>query len=201
MKRIGLALIFSAALVFTGCKNENQTAGDRVDEHTNMTQGEPEAGVEDTVEGRKDLNLRMEPRSNSNVSGMVRFTEENGEVTMTAELSGLSQGMHAIHIHENADCSADDGTSAGGHWNPTFEDHGEWGASDGYHKGDIGNFEVNDQGEGSVTFTTDQWCIGCDDQTKNIIGKSVIVHDGEDDYTSQPSGNAGTRVGCAEIKE
>lgn len=200
MKRIGLTLIFSAALIFTGCKNENQTAGDRVDEHTNMTQGEPEAGIEDTVEGRQDLNLRMEPRSGSNVSGTVRFTQENGEVTMTAELSGLSEGMHAIHLHENADCSADDGSSAGGHWNPTFEDHGKWGDADGYHKGDIGNFEVNELGEGRVTFTTDQWCIGCNDEQKNIIGKSVIVHDGEDDYTSQPSGNAGTRVGCAEIK-
>jgi superoxide dismutase, Cu-Zn family len=201
MKSLGLTIILSAAVMLTGCRNEGQTAGDRVDEHTNITQGEPEAGVEDTAEGRKDLNLRMEPRSGSNVSGTVRFTEENGEVTMTADLSGLSEGMHAIHLHENADCSADDGSSAGGHWNPTFEKHGKWGDADGYHRGDIGNFEVNAQGEGSITFSTDQWCIGCEDETKNILGKSVIVHDGEDDYTSQPAGNAGTRVGCAEITE
>ncbi|WP_029036594.1 superoxide dismutase family protein [Salinimicrobium xinjiangense] len=199
MKNIGISLIVSVALIFTGCKNENQTAADRVDEHTNLTQGEEEAGVDDTMEGR-ELSLRMEPRSDSNVSGTVTFKEENGEVTMTAELSGLSEGMHAIHLHENADCSADDGSSAGGHWNPTFEDHGEWGDVSGYHRGDIGNFDVNSNGEGSITFTTDKWCIGCDDETKNIIGKSVIVHDGVDDYTSQPSGNAGTRIGCAEIK-
>ena len=200
MKRVGLSLIFSAALVLTGCRNENQTAGDRVDEHTNMTQDQAEAGANDTNQNR-ELTLQMEPRSGSNVSGTVTFTEENGEVTMTAEISGLSEGQHAIHLHENADCSADDGSSAGGHWNPTFEDHGEWGDSNGYHRGDIGNFDVNSNGTGSVTFTTDQWCIGCDDNTKNIIGKSVIVHDGVDDYTSQPSGNAGTRVGCAEITE
>lgn len=201
MKRLGLSLIFSAALIFTGCKNEKETAGDRVDEHTNMTQGEEEAGPGDTYEEDRELTLTMEPRSGSNVSGTVTFKQENGEVTMTAEISGLSEGMHGIHLHENADCSAEDGSSAGGHWNPTFEDHGEWGDSNGYHKGDIGNFDVNSSGEGSITFTTDEWCIGCDDEKKNIIGKSVIVHDGADDYTSQPSGNSGTRVGCAEIRE
>lgn len=201
MKRISLSLLFSAVLILTGCRNENQTAEDRVEEHTNLTQGEEQAGPNDAYVEDRELNLTMEPRSGSNVSGTVFFKEENGEVTMTAYLSGLSEGKHAIHIHENADCSADDATSAGGHWNPTFEDHGEWGDPDGYHKGDIGNFDVNSEGEGNVVFTTDQWCIGCEDETKNIIGKSVIVHDGVDDYTSQPSGDAGTRIGCAEIRE
>ncbi|WP_029033859.1 superoxide dismutase family protein [Salinimicrobium terrae] len=201
MKRIGLSLIFSVTLVITSCKNENTTAEERVDEHTNLTKGLEEAGPGDTYIEDQELILDMEPRSGSDVSGTVTFTEVNGEVTMTADLSGLSEGMHAIHIHENADCSAEDGTSAGGHWNPTFEDHGEWGDVDGYHKGDIGNFDVNSNGEGSITFTTDQWCIGCEDETKNIIGKSVIVHEGVDDYTSQPSGAAGTRIGCAEITE
>ena len=200
MKRIGLSLIFSAALVFTSCKNENQTADERVDEHKNMTQDLEEAGADDTSEN-KELTLQIEPRSGSNVSGTVVFTQENGEVTMTAEVSGLNEGMHAIHIHENADCSAEDGSSAGGHWNPTFEDHGQWGDSNGYHRGDIGNFDVNSEGTGSITFTTDKWCIGCEDEKMNILGKSVIVHEGEDDFTSQPSGDAGSRVGCAEITE
>ncbi|NJW52810.1 superoxide dismutase family protein [Salinimicrobium oceani] len=201
MKRIGLTLLFSAALVFTGCKNENQTAADRVDEQTNMTQGKDDAGADDTSMENRELTVNIEPRSGSNVSGTVTFQEENGEVTMTAEVSGLAEGMHAIHLHENADCSAEDGSSAGGHWNPTFEDHGEWGDANGYHRGDIGNFDVNSEGKGSITFTTDKWCIGCEDKTRNILNKAVIVHDGVDDYTSQPSGNAGTRVGCAEIKE
>ena len=105
-----------------------------------------------------------------------------------------------VHIHQKADCSAEDGTSAGGHWNPTNEKHGKWGDAEGYHKGDIGNFEVDANGEGTVSMTTDEWCIGCDDENKNIVGKAIIVHDGVDDYTSQPSGAAGTRVGCGVIK-
>ncbi|MBC70735.1 MAG: superoxide dismutase, partial [Muricauda sp.] len=44
-----------------------------------------------------------------------------------------------------------------------------------------------------------EWCIGCDDEKKNILGKAVIVHQGVDDYTSQPSGAAGARIACTGI--
>ncbi len=52
-----------------------------------------------------------------------------------------------------------------------------------------------------VEYATDEWCMGCDEANKNIIGRSVIVHKGQDDFTSQPSGAAGARVGCAGIIE
>lgn len=198
MKRIYLSLIFSAAIMFTGCKNDKTTPEERVDENTNLTQEDMQKEKKEEV---KEVVVQMEPKSKSDLTGTVTFTQENGEVTMTAEFTGLKEGMHAIHLHEKADCSAEDGTSAGGHWNPTFEDHGEWGSKKGYHRGDIGNFDVNADGKGSITFTTDQWCIGCDDAKKNILNKAVIVHDGVDDFTSQPSGAAGTRIGCGVIKK
>ena len=197
MKRIALSLFVSAALIFTGCKNEGTTAEERVDENVNETQED----MTEMDEGPQEVVVQMKPVSGSNLSGTVTFSEENGEVTMTADVMGLPEGMHAIHLHENADCSAEDGSSAGGHWNPTFEDHGEWGDANGYHRGDIGNFDVNAEGNGSITFTTDQWCIGCEDDKKNIIGKAVVIHDGVDDFTSQPSGAAGTRIGCGEITQ
>ena len=118
---------------------------------------------------------------------------------MVATISGLSEGTHAIHLHEKADCSSDDGKSSGGHWNPTAQPHGKWGATEGFHKGDIGNFEADADGNGSITFTSDQWCIGCGDDTKDILGKAIIVHEGTDDFTSQPSGAAGTRVSCGGV--
>lgn len=196
MKRIYLTAIFTVALFFTGCKNENTSAEEKTEDQTDVTNEENEEIEEEVLE----LKVQMEPKSESDLTGTVTFTQEDNEVTMTAEFTGLKEGMHAIHLHEEADCSANDGTSAGGHWNPTFEDHGEWGSSNGYHRGDIGNFDANADGKGSITFTTDQWCIGCDDEKKNIVGKSVIVHDGVDDFTSQPSGAAGTRIGCGVIK-
>jgi Cu-Zn family superoxide dismutase len=147
----------------------------------------------------ESISFKMESKSDSNVTGNVTFTEEDGKVSMTAMLTGLSEGEHAIHIHDKADCSSADGKSTGGHWNPTSTPHGKWGSEEGYHKGDIGNFMADANGNATVEFATDEWCIGCDDETKNIVGKGVIVHQGIDDFTSQPSGAAGARVSCAGI--
>ena len=55
--------------------------------------------------------------------------------------------------------------------------------------------------KGEIKFTTDEWCLTCEDSTKNIIGKAIIVHQGTDDFTSQPSGAAGSRVSCGAIIE
>lgn len=150
-------------------------------------------------EEEKTLEISVNAKSGSSTSGKITFIEKGGQVTLEAHINGLTAGNHAIHIHETADCSSDDGKSAGGHWNPTFENHGAWGNEAGYHRGDIGNFNANENGHGMITFSTDLWCLGCDDANKNIIGKAIIVHQGEDDLISQPSGAAGARVSCAGI--
>lgn len=152
----------------------------------------------DAVEKSLTATAFIEAKSNSTVSGTVTFIENNGKVSMTAKFTGLTPGPHAIHIHENGDCSAEDGSSAGGHWNPTHEDHGAW-EHNGFHKGDIGNLNADENGIATISMETDLWCIGCEDETKNIIGKSIIVHKDADDLKSQPSGNAGDRVGCGVI--
>ena len=151
-----------------------------------------------SVDHKNDLNLTLESKSDSKVLGTANFTEKNGIVTFTANMSGLSPGIHAIHLHEKSDCSAADGSSAGGHWNPTFKKHGKWGDTE-FHKGDIGNFIADANGNGKINFSTSEWCIGCEDETKNIVGKSIIVHKGSDDFLSQPAGNAGARQACSAI--
>lgn len=158
-------------------------------------------GLVSCTESSKSLMVEASSKSGSTASGTINFIEKNGKIEMLAEFTGLTPGLHAIHLHEKADCSSDDATSTGGHWNPTFKPHGKWGDKTGYHKGDIGNFQVNDSGKGSLSFTTDEWCLGCEDKTKNIIGKAVIVHQGADDFVSQPSGAAGARVSCAGVIE
>ena len=147
----------------------------------------------------KKVTVALSAKSGSNATGNVVFKEENGTVTMTAILSGLDAGSHAIHIHQTSDCSSPDGKSTGGHWNPTNQSHGKWGALEGYHKGDIGNFIADENGNGTITHTTDEWCIGCDDDTKNILNKGIIVHAGTDDFITQPTGAAGGRVSCGGI--
>ncbi|MHA7864599.1 superoxide dismutase family protein [Flagellimonas marinaquae] len=190
LQTTALALILITAF---GCKQAKKEAEETTEE------------VEETVEQVAEkmdpevITFSMEPKSDSNVSGEVVFTQDEGQVIMRATFLGLDEGEHAIHLHEKADCSSPDGKSTGGHWNPTFEQHGKWGSEDGYHKGDIGNFTADADGNATVEFTTDEWCIGCGDDTKDILGKAVIVHQGVDDYTSQPSGAAGARIACTGI--
>ncbi|CAH8291283.1 Cu-Zn family superoxide dismutase [Mariniflexile fucanivorans] len=189
MKKISfLAMILLMGL--SSCKN--------VKKDTETTNAEV---IEKEVAATKGLTVELTPKSDSNVTGKVVFTEENGTVNMVATLSGLEPGVHAIHIHESSDCSSPDGKSAGGHWNPTKEPHGKWGAETGYHKGDIGNLTADENGDASISISTDEWCIGCGDDTKDIIGKGIIVHAGVDDFTTQPTGDAGGRVSCGGIIE
>lgn len=149
-------------------------------------------------ESKNVVKVNLEPKSGSTVTGTATFSEHNGRVTMDVKLSGLAPGVHAIHIHEKADCSAADASSAGGHWNPTFKKHGKWGEGE-YHKGDIGNFTADPSGNAKINMTTDEWCIGCGDETKDILNKGLIVHEKADDFTTQPTGNAGGRQACAGI--
>ena len=118
-------------------------------------------------------------------------------MTLEAHIFGLNPGTHAIHLHEKTDCSSDDGKSTGGRWNPTFEAHGAWNSPEGFHRGDIGNFEADETGHGMVNITTNLWSIGCDDPIKSILEKAIIVHQGTEDFVSQPSGAAGARISCA----
>ena len=194
-KIIRFELIAMALLAIVSCKEVKKEATDAA--------AEVEAVAEEVTETvmAQNITFMMEPKSDSSVKGEVSFTDEDGTVSMKAMLTGLTEGEHAIHIHQTADCSSDDGKSTGGHWNPTNEPHGKWQAEEGYHKGDIGNFIADAEGNALVEFSTDQWCIGCEDENKNIVGKAVIVHQGVDDFTSQPSGAAGKRVSCTGIIE
>ncbi|GAB3425725.1 superoxide dismutase family protein [Niabella aquatica] len=102
----------------------------------------------------------------------------------------------AVHFHEHGDCS-NKGESAHGHWNPTKEKHGKWDVAP-FHSGDIGNMQLNSDGHATKSVTTDRWSI-TDGAANNIVGLGIIVHGGTDDYTTQPTGNSGPRIGCGVI--
>ncbi|HRO69476.1 MAG TPA: superoxide dismutase family protein, partial [Chitinophagaceae bacterium] len=70
---------------------------------------------------------------------------------------------------------------------------------DSFHSGDIGNVKLDSKGKGSVTIETDLWTLG-GAPGKNILGKAIIVHGGVDDFKTQPTGDAGSRIGCGVIK-
>jgi Cu-Zn family superoxide dismutase len=193
MKNIAMTALMVLALV--SCKDDKKEMPNQENAETT------DVVVSDATRTStmKKISVQLDARSASTARGMAYLSEKDGTVVFEAKITGLDPGMHAIHLHEKADCSSADGKSSGGHWNPTFQAHGKWGAAEGYHKGDIGNFKVNEDGIGSITMLTDEWCIGCGDADKDILGKAIVVHQGEDDFKSQPSGDAGSRVSCGGI--
>lgn len=139
-------------------------------------------------------------KPDTTVSGTVQFEQQGNKVRMKLQISVPKKANQsvAIHFHDHGDCG-NMGKGAMGHWNPTNQQHGKWG-SGSFHSGDIGNINLDANGNGSLTLTTDLWSLGGDEKT-NILDRSIIVHSGVDDYTSQPSGNSGERIGCGVIKK
>ena len=140
----------------------------------------------------------IEPLGDNELTGIAVFTDLDDSISLLVEVEGLAPGLYAVHIHENGDCSAADGSSAGGHWNPTNTSHGRWGEGE-FHLGDLGNIEVETDGIGFLELETDLWEMGSGSDI-DVVGKSIIVHAGADDFTSQPSGNAGARIGCGVVE-
>ena len=139
-------------------------------------------------------------KTDTSVTGTLQFfKEEDGRVTLHLDISVPKKrnSTVAVHLHEHGMCG-NAGADAHGHWNPTGKTHGLWGSAS-FHAGDIGNIALNENGRGVLRLTTDVWSFNGEAPT-NIIGKGVIVHSGVDDYTSQPAGNSGPRIGCGVIE-
>ncbi len=139
----------------------------------------------------------VHPLGESGVSGKVTFTQEKDGVRVHAELTGLAPGEHGFHVHEFGDCTMMDGTCAGGHFNPTGAPHGGPDASPGKrHVGDLGNVKADSSGKAVYDRVDKMITLS---GPHSIIGRSIIVHAGRDDLTTQPTGDAGARIGCGVI--
>jgi Cu-Zn family superoxide dismutase len=131
----------------------------------------------------------------NDVAGEVTFTKVDGGVKIVADVTGLTPGSHGFHIHEFGDCSAPDGMSAGGHFNPHHMQHGGPDA-EVRHAGDFGNLDADATGKAHYERVDTVISLeGAD----SIIGHAVIVHAKADDLKTQPTGNAGARVACGAI--
>ena len=136
----------------------------------------------------------------TSVTGSIKFdADSSGKVVMNLDITVPAKAGKsvAVHLHEHGNCG-DTAMLAHGHWNPTNVQHGKWGSA-AFHSGDIGNIKLDSKGNGKLSLTTDLWTLG-GDASKSILGKAVIVHGGMDDYKTQPTGNAGNRIGCGVIQ-
>lgn len=137
--------------------------------------------------------------SGSLVSGQLKLMPMGDGVHVTGTVGGLApNSTHAFHIHEKGDCTAADASSAGGHFNPTAQPHGRV-TGNAHHAGDADNVVANAEGVATINAHFSGVVLG-GAGSNNAIGKGVIVHADPDDYTSQPSGNAGARIACGVIE-
>jgi len=172
--RIFIQLVFISVslILLTGCQKES---------------------VQKITQARAMIN----PSSGSNVKGTVTFTRTESGITVVADIEGLTPGKHGFHIHENGDCSAPDASSAGAHFNPNNKEHAGH-ESMSRHDGDMGNITADENGNAHLKLTDTMMSF---EGNNSIIGKSVIVHEKEDDLKTQPTGNSGARIGCGIIEK
>jgi Cu-Zn family superoxide dismutase len=134
-------------------------------------------------------------------AGSVEIEDDGTRATVTITVGGATNGYHGVHVHAVGDCANTDAGfagAAGGHWNPTDAGHG-FPMSSTHHAGDLGNVLVTN-GTGGTTVTTTTIKLA-DGDMLNPIGKAVVFHEGTDDGTTQPTGDAGTRAACGILEK
>lgn len=137
----------------------------------------------------------INPTGKKGPTGRVEFIQEGSQVRVQASISGLKEGLHGFHIHEKGDCG-DGGKAAGGHYNPMGHDHS--GPDEAMrHMGDMGNLKANAKGYAILNMLLD----GVELTGENSIrGRGLIIHEKADDLKTQPTGDAGGRIGCGIIQ-
>ncbi|MEP7313608.1 MAG: superoxide dismutase family protein [Pseudomonadota bacterium] len=142
--------------------------------------------------------VALAPTRNNNVSGTLTLVAEEGQVSISGQVGGLTPGsQHGFHVHEKGNCKAPDASSAGGHFNPASMEHGD-PRMEMHHLGDMLNIEADEKGTAQVHIML----VGVtlkDGGPNDLKGKSIVVHADPDDYATQPAGNSGDRVACGVI--
>jgi len=180
---IGILMVtVFAFLGLMGCAQEEET-------------GEMSAEAEKAMMMKQAV-AEMNPTEGNEVTGTVTFTATDNGVRVVAHFENVSPGKHGFHIHEFGDCSAPDATSAGGHYNPTDMPHAGRNAEQ-RHVGDLGNLTADQDGVAHADFVDPVISL---EGPNSIVGKAVILHSGEDDLTTQPTGDAGARLACGVIE-
>lgn len=128
--------------------------------------------------------------------GSVTLTALPRGTLLHARLENLPPGVHAFHVHERGVCEPPF-DSAGGHFNPDDAAHGML-SPEGPHAGDLPNIHVPDSGRLEIEIFSG--FLLTETLLANPDGAAIVVHEGPDDYQSQPSGAAGGRIACGVIE-
>ena len=130
---------------------------------------------------------------------MATLSERPSGVLVRVDAKGLAPGLHAVHIHAVGKCEGPAFTSAAGHFNPAAKKHGHR-SPEGAHGGDLPNMLVAKDGSGHFEVLTDGFTLRAGPLSVfDADGSALVIHAGADDYTTDPTGNAGDRAACGLI--
>ena len=151
-----------------------------------------------TPEESPRANAQLKPTKGSKTIGEATFEQVGDKVRVVVFVQGLKPGQeHGLHIHEVGDCSSGDGMSTKGHFNPYDKPHAHH-ATPNRHAGDLPSLKANKDGRANVQVDLDVITVA--PGAASIVGRGLIVHADPDDYTTQPTGNAGARIACGVIQ-
>jgi superoxide dismutase, Cu-Zn family len=183
MKKLQIIMAFLVAALFTSINAQEMKC------HSSMANASKDTVLHQAI-------CMIHPTKGNSVAGIITFTDlPEGGVKVVADLQNISTGLHGIHVHQCGDCSAVDASSAGGHFNPGHENHGA-PMDTIRHAGDMGNIVADVNQIAHMEYI--DYAISLTGE-HSIIGRSVIIHKDPDDLKSQPTGNAGARIGCGII--
>ncbi len=191
-QRKGILVWTAAALLVVagGCAGGDDYGNDTATtETTGYAAPEPAAPA-----APASVQVTLQAASDPDFTGSVTFTQDGDAVAVVADLGGVDRpGKHGFHLHEHGTCDAHDAfASAGGHWNRDGSPHA-CPPTTPRHAGDMGNVEIG--ADGAAHFETLLQAMTVDD----LSGRALILHAGEDDCSTQPTGNAGDRLACGVI--
>lgn len=192
------ALLVAAAVVVAACsRNGTPPPAESTDTGSSSDTAASAPATEAPAPRIHRVNLL--PTQGNKATGTLELEMTTGGVRVTGSITGLKKNSdHGFHIHETGDCTAPDASSAGAHFNPTGQPHGDPSGGE-HHAGDVPNLRADEQGTARVEILVPDVSLG-DGGMNDIVGKAFVVHANPDDYKTQPSGGSGARIACGVIE-
>lgn len=191
IKRKHITLIVFFALVLVQSCKKDAKENNVIDTDIEVEKLSAGEDKQNTIRAR----VQFQSINDNDVSGSAIFKEEFNKVNLIALVNDLEKADYNMYIINNNTCSAlteDESVD----WNPTNKKYEVWGYESGIYRGDIGNLKVDNLlKNGTLSFATNDWCLGCKDETRNIIGKSLVV------VKSNNKSKGGNILCCGLIKE
>ena len=206
MKQIGwLAFIVVIASIAGGCGRKDDAAspasapapaGDSPTVATATDPATPGSGA--TAETASQAAVQLTATQGNTANGGLKISAAGTGVQISGMVQGLKPDSEfGFHFHEKGDCSAPDATSAGAHFNPNNQQHGN-PTGQPHHAGDMLNVKSDAQGVAEVSIDNADVSLHTG-QPNDVLGKALVMHAKPDDYKTQPSGDSGDRIACGVI--